>query len=86
VRSGRLARPELLANTEGLRLDWGAFIAPYGRLECVLYDGRLGSIEIGEGSAIHAYFHCDAAKRVTTVQRGLIASRLFITDHDHAMP
>jgi lipopolysaccharide O-acetyltransferase len=86
ARSAYLAKPELLVRPEGIHLDWGARIRAHARLECLEHDGTLGHIEIGEGATIEYYFHAAAAEQVTLGQRVLIASRVYISDHDHAMP
>lgn len=86
ARSAYLARPELITNPQGISLSWGAIIRPYARLECFEHAGQLGQLEIDEGSNIHYYFHAAAASRIAIGKQVLIASRVYITDHDHAMP
>lgn len=87
ARSAYFGRPEAICNPKGISLDWGAFIHPHARIECIgSTGGGIGRIEIGESTTIHHYFHCAAAERVTIGQNVLIASRVYITDHDHAMP
>lgn len=86
ARSAFLDRPELLANARGIHLDWGARIRAHARLECIEYQGKIGRLEIGEGASIEFYFHAAAAERVTIGQNVLIAGRVYITDHDHALP
>ncbi|MGN6370725.1 MAG: acyltransferase [Phycisphaerae bacterium] len=86
ARSAFLDRPELLVNPKGLRIDWGVRIRPHARLECIEHNGRLGVFEVGEATSIEFYFHGSAAGRVKIGQRVLIAGRVYISDHDHAMP
>jgi lipopolysaccharide O-acetyltransferase len=86
ARSAYFGWPELILNPHGIHLDWGARIRPRSRIECIKYTGKLGRIEIGEATSIEFYFHCTAAERVKIGKNVLIASRVYISDHDHAMP
>ncbi len=86
ARSAYLAPPELLVNPQGMHVDWGVRIRAHARLECIEYNGKLGRLEIGEGTCIEYYFHAAAAEWVTIGQHVTIAGRVYISDHDHAMP
>ena len=86
ARSAYLETPDLITNPAGIRLGWGASIRAHARLECIEHEGKLGRIEIGEGTVANLYFHCAAADRVTIAEEVLIAGRVYITDHDHEMP
>jgi carbonic anhydrase/acetyltransferase-like protein (isoleucine patch superfamily) len=86
ARSAYLGWPDLLMNPQGISLDWGAMIRRHARLECHQHGGKLGRIVIGEATTAQFYFHCAAAELVTIGQGVLIAGRVYISDHDHAMP
>ncbi len=81
-----MERPDLLINPQGIHLDWGARIRAHARMECIEHAGRLGRLEIGEGTTAEFYFHAAAADKVTIGHRVMIAGRVFISDHDHAWP
>lgn len=86
ARSAYLHSPELLTRPEGIHLDWGARVRPHARLECIHQDGKLGRITIGEGTTAEFYLHIAAAESVCIGRRVMIAGRVYISDHDHALP
>jgi lipopolysaccharide O-acetyltransferase len=54
------------------------------RLEVVASEEQDGPmLVIGDGTIIHMYFHCGAAKSLVIGSRVLIAGRVYISDHDH---
>lgn len=86
ARSAYLEAPDLITNPRGIHLSWGSRIRAHARLECIEHEGKLGRIEIGEGTVANLYFHCAAADRVVIADGVLIAGRVYISDHDHTMP
>ena len=80
----RLARPDMLRNSKAISIGRRVEIRKHSRLEA-LGDcgGGKPKIVIGNGTSIHFYFHCGAAESVIIGPNVLIASRVYITDHDH---
>jgi acetyltransferase-like isoleucine patch superfamily enzyme len=79
-----LTQPDLLFNTEEIRIGNFVEIRKGARLEAVgSKNPKIPKIEIGDGTSIHLYFHCGAVSSVKIGKNVLIAGRVFITDHDH---
>jgi acetyltransferase-like isoleucine patch superfamily enzyme len=80
----RLAKPDMLTNTHAIRIGKKVEIRKHARLEALGdCSGDKPKITIGDGTSIHFYFHCGAAESVIIGPNVLIASRVYISDHDH---
>lgn len=77
-------RPELLHNSKFISIGKMVTISKHSRLEVVaIPNDDKPAISIGNNTSIQHYFHCGAATSVSIGADVLIASRVFITDHDH---
>lgn len=79
-------RPDSVLGLCNVVIGDGSVIMAHAKLDCIAYEGRHGAIEIGDKCTINMYFHCGAACSVTIGSGTAIAGRVYITDHDHAMP
>lgn len=80
----RLAKPDMLGNPKAISLGKKVEIRKHSRLEALGdCSGGKPKIVIGDGTSIHFYFHCGAAESVIIGTDVLIASRVYISDHDH---
>lgn len=80
----RLVSPDLLTRSKLIHIGNRVQIWKSARLEVVSQEvGEKGHIRIGDNSVIHPYFHCGAAESIRIGSDVLIASRVYITDHDH---
>jgi len=61
----------------GVRIWYGA------RIEAFCVDGNSTRIAIGDDTIIHPFVHIGAAERVVIGRGVLMASHIYITDHDH---
>lgn len=80
----RLIKPEMLTNTKSIKIGKRVEIRKHARLETFgpMKDNK-PKLTIGDGTSIHLYFHCGAAESVTIGKDVLMASRIYISDHDH---
>ena len=80
-----LLAPDLLTNTKAISIGKRVEIRKGARLEAVgSWDGKSPKMTIGDGTSIHLYFHCGTAESVSIGRDVLIASRVYVSDHDHA--
>ncbi len=82
----KITNPVLIHGGQRIFLARNVAIRDFGRLEAADRHGIKGEIHIGEGTTAEMYLHVGAAQRVTIGKDVLIASRVYITDHDHAWP
>ena len=73
-----LTNPKVISIGRKVQILKGARIEAVGKC-----DGKTPKIKIGDGTAIHFYFHCGAAESVTIGKNVLISGRVYISDHDH---
>lgn len=79
-----IGKPDLITGPAHIHLGRGVTIRQHARLEAVQRPGQpRPHLEIGDGTHIEMYFHVACADRVIIGSNVLIASRVFITDHDH---
>ncbi|MCE1169673.1 MAG: acyltransferase [Sphingobacteriia bacterium] len=78
-----LYKPDSLCGTKQIDIGKRVHIRKGARLEAHGENADIPTIEIGDGTSIHNYFHCGAAKSVKIGKNVLIAGRVYITDHDH---
>ena len=80
----RLGRPDMLSNSKAISIGKKVEIRKHARLEALGdCSGGKPKMIIGDGTSIHLYFHCGAAESVIIGANVLIASRVYISDHDH---
>ena len=80
----RLQKPDMLTKPKAICIGSKVYIRKSARLEAVgPWVGKIPKITIGNHTIIHPYFHCGAAESVKIGNNVLIASRVYITDHDH---
>lgn len=80
----RLINPDLITGPKAIFIGKKVYIRKSARLEAVgQSNGRTPRIKIGDNTSIHLYFHCGAVESVTIGKDVLIASRVYISDHDH---
>ena len=80
----RMKRCDVLTNPHLISIGKKVEIRKGARLEAFDDDNTSTSkIEIGDGTSIHLYFHCGAAESVKIGKNVLMASRIYISDHDH---
>lgn len=77
-------RPQNVLNGSSIHFGQRVQVYPGARLE-VIRPSLDGSprLSIGDDTKIMYDFHCGAAEKVVIGRNVLIASRVFITDHDH---
>ncbi len=78
-----LNKPDMLYNTKYISIGSKVTIHKSARIEAVRSGKNKPIISIGDGTTIHLYFHCGAAESVSIGKNVLIASRVYISDHDH---
>lgn len=80
----RLIKPDMVTGPAGIHIGKKVLIRKSARLESIgQLIGKRPKIIIGDNTSIHLYFHCGAAESVTIGKDVLIASRVYISDHDH---
>lgn len=80
----RLINPDLITCARAIYIGKKVCIWKSARLEAIgRWDGNVPKIIIGDHTSIQLYFHCGAAESVTIGKDVLIASRVYISDHDH---
>ena len=85
-RGTLIEKVSFLRNPDRLFLGRNVWIAHNARIEAFTHHGGevySPVIIIGDGTTIEPYAHIGAAESVTIGQNVLIASGLYITDHDH---
>ncbi len=85
-RGSRIQKVSFLRNPHRIFLGEGVFIGHHARIEAFTAHGGevyLPIITIGNETTIEPYLHLGAAVEVTIGRSVLIASRVYITDHDH---
>lgn len=76
-------KPDFLLNPNQISVGSYVEIRKGARIEARGKKNSTPKIEIGDGTAIHFYFHCGAMESVKIGKNVLIAGRVYITDHDH---
>jgi acetyltransferase-like isoleucine patch superfamily enzyme len=80
----RLGTPDNLVNPKAIHFGRKVQIYKGSRLEAIgNTDSKVPKLIIGDNTKIMYYFHCGAAASVRIGRNVLIASRVYITDHDH---
>lgn len=80
----RLIKPDMVTGPNGIHIGKKVHIRKAARIESLgKLIGKAPKISIGDNTSIHLYFHCGAAESVTIGKDVLIASRVYISDHDH---
>lgn len=75
--------PRWLVNPAAINIGEQVRIWHHARLEAICSTPGITRLEIGDRSIIQPYAHIGAAHRVTIGKHVMIASNVFITDHDH---
>ena len=81
-----LTRPYMLTNPQCIVIEENVVIRGYSRIEAIVHDGYTKfnpAIKIGKNTKIEQYFHVGACELVEIGENVLIASRVFISDHNH---
>lgn len=78
-----LSRPDLIAGSRNIHIGSRVHIWKGARLEAIDSGTGRPSLSIGDGTSIHMYFHCGAARSVTIGRDVLIAGHVYVSDHDH---
>lgn len=83
-KKSSLYSPDCLHNPHQISIGQKVEIRKGARLETFINQiHNEPKIEIGDGTIIQYYFHCGAAHSIKIGKNVLIASRVYITDHDH---
>lgn len=85
-KGSRLLKPYMLTNPDCIEMGENVFIRGYSRIEAIKSDGYsifTPAIKIGNGAHIEQYFHVGACELVEIGENVLIASGVFISDHNH---
>jgi acetyltransferase-like isoleucine patch superfamily enzyme len=80
-RADTIANPERIFIGSGVRIGHSARIEAISTFAGVTYNSK---IIIGDGTVILPYVHIGAARFISIGDNVLMASRVFITDHDHS--
>lgn len=75
--------PRWLLNPAAMSIGEHVRIWHHARLEAICSTPGVTRLHIGDRTVIQPYVHIGAAHRVTLGKHVLIASNVFITDHDH---
>ncbi len=78
-----IERPAYLIGAEAIHLDSTVKIWHHARLEAIGPDKSQPQLHIGDGTIIQPYAHLGAARRIEIGRHVLMASNVYITDHDH---
>jgi acetyltransferase-like isoleucine patch superfamily enzyme len=81
-----MMKPHMLTNPQHIIIEENVFIRGYSRIEAITSDGYTQfnpKIRIGKGTHIEQYFHVGACELVDIGENVLIASRVYISDHNH---
>jgi lipopolysaccharide O-acetyltransferase len=78
-----IASPAWICGGESICIGRGVSIWRFARIEALNAEHGITRIAIGDGAAIQPFFHIGAVKSVTIGRHCLIASHVYITDHDH---
>jgi acetyltransferase-like isoleucine patch superfamily enzyme len=81
----RLSQCDMLTNPKAISIGKKVSIRKGARLEAIGKNCDKAKLIIGDGTSIQFYFHCGAAESVIIGKDVLIAGRVYITDHDHAV-
>ena len=84
-KGASIAAPSWIVNPGAIEVGNHVNIWHHSRMEAICSPKNAGTIRlsIGEGTAIQPYVHIGAAQRVTLGKHVMIASNVYITDHDH---
>lgn len=84
-RGSSIAGPNWVVGPEAIEIGEQVSIWRHARIEAICSPQNAGAIRlsIGDGSVIQPYVHIGAAQRVTIGKHVMIASNVYITDHDH---
>jgi len=77
--------PRWLVNPGAMEIGAHVRIWHHARLEAICSMPDVTRLKIGDRCVIQPYVHIGAAHRVTLGKHVMIASNVFITDHDHDM-
>lgn len=75
--------PRWLHNPSAMEIGEHVRIWHHARLEAICSTPGITRLKIGDHSVIQPYVHIGAAHQVTLGKHVMIASNVFITDHDH---
>lgn len=82
-----ITNPALISGRPRISIGRGVHIRDWARIEAV--DGAGGEpggvINVGDKTQVGYYLHLGAAKNITIGSNVLIASYVYITDHDHGI-
>jgi acetyltransferase-like isoleucine patch superfamily enzyme len=80
----RIASPDIISYPSGISIGERVNIWKHSRIEVIPTPTIANpSLSIGDDTVIHPYFHAGAAESVTIGKDVLIASRVYVSDHDH---
>lgn len=82
-RGSVIARPAWVVGGEAIRIGDEAVIWRHARLEALNAARNVTRIEIGDGTVIQPCVHIGAIESVRIGRGVLMASQVYITDHDH---
>jgi lipopolysaccharide O-acetyltransferase len=83
-RRSALQPPVRLLGERRIAVGTGVFIGPHCWLATYESDGQTGRLEIGSGTSIVGHCVLAAASRVALGRSVLLASNVYIADHQHA--
>lgn len=82
-RGSSIRRPLLVTGGRSIGISAHVHIWPGARLEAINAEPGVKRIEIGAGTVIHPHVHIGAIDKVRIGRGVLMASNVYITDHDH---
>lgn len=82
-RGSMIARPAWVVGGESVRLGNDVTIWRHARIEALNTQRNNTRIEIGDGTVIQPYVHIGAIDSIRIGRGVLMASHVYITDHDH---
>jgi acetyltransferase-like isoleucine patch superfamily enzyme len=82
-RRSILDEPSEIVGRESIAISDGVHIHAYGRLEALNCDEDIVRLRIGSGTVAQRYLHIGAISSVMIGKGCLLASHVYITDHDH---
>lgn len=82
-RGSVIARPAWVVGGEAIRIGDEVTIWRHARLEALNTARNVTRIDIGDGTVIQPYVHIGAIESVHIGRGVLMASQVYVTDHDH---
>lgn len=82
-RCSSIDAPAWVVGGRSISIGSDVHVWRHARIEAINANASEGRIEIGDGTVIHPYVHIGAIEHVRIGRGVLMASHVYVTDHDH---